>query len=275
MKKMIRSIRFQIAIAAVLAAPAAWAQQAPLPPDPTEDRLMINAGFLSAHPDLRYRLLGLEDMRAGREADALRFFMRASYYADKPSQGMVAEMFWNGQGVEERDPAKAYAWMDLAAERGYEGFVALRERYWASLDEAQRQSALEHGQEIYAKYGDDAAQPRLTTAIRRGRNRITGSRVGAVGSLQIYVPGPAGFEQIDGSKFFDEKYWDPEQYMAWHDAIWMKPRVGKVTVGEIRAANDAPIDATSRIPHTAPLIDATEPATPERDEQGLGAEPLK
>lgn len=236
---------------------------------------MINAGFLSAHPDLRYRLLGLEDMRAGRYEDALRFFMRASYYADKPSQGMVAEMLRNGQGVEKPDPVLAYVWMDLAAERGYEGFIGLRERYWAALDENQRASALERGQEVYARYGDEAAQPRLATTIRRGRNRITGSRVGAVGNLQIYVPGPAGFEQIDGAKFFDEKYWEPEQYMAWHDSIWLKPRVGKVTVGEIEAANAAVGDAASRIPAATPQVDAAEPTTPYRDEQRLGTKPLK
>lgn len=236
---------------------------------------MVTAGFLSAHPDLRYRLLGMEEMRSGRHADAFRFFIRASYYADKPSQGMVAEMLWNGQGVEARDPAMAYVWMDLAAERGYEGFLALRERYWAALDDTQRSVALREGPAIYGKYGDDAAQPRLDTAIRRGRNRITGSRVGAVGSLQIYVPGPGGYEQIDGAKFFDERYWDPGQYRAWHDAIWMKPRVGNVTVGELQSANAPGQSESSRIPPSPPRVDAEEPITPERNERGLGTKPLE
>lgn len=265
-------MRLHLVLVALLACPGALAQPAPLPADPTHDRLMITGGFLSAHPDLRYRLLGMQEMRAGRHADALRFFMRASYYSDKPSQGMVAELLWNGQGIERRDPAMAYVWMDLAAERGYEGFLALREQYWAALDETQRSVALREGPSIYAKYGDEAAQPRLDTAIRRGRNAITGSRAGAVGSLQIYVPGPGGYEQIDGAKFFDERYWDPQQYRAWHDAIWMKPRVGKVTVGELRSANALP-QGPSRIPAAAPLTEAKEPTTPERDERDLGTKP--
>src|SRR5690606_38552198 len=65
------------------------------PPDPTQDSLMITAGFLNGHPDLRFRLLALEKRQAGKLDDAFRFFQRAAYYADKPSQGMVAEMLWN------------------------------------------------------------------------------------------------------------------------------------------------------------------------------------
>jgi len=238
-------------------------------PDPTEDPVMLSAGFLSGHPDLRYRLHGLEEFKRGNFEDAFRFFQRAAYYADKPSQGMVAEMYWNGQGTP-RDPALAYAWMDLAAERGYEGFLGLRERYWAQLNETQRQQAVEHGQAIYARYGDAAAQPRLASVIRRERRRMTGSRTGFTGNLQIYVPGPAGYEQIDGAKFFDERYWDPKQYQAWHDSIWKKPRVGKVTVGELESLPQGEAAPASRIPETAPQVDAPEPATPERDESGLG-----
>src|SRR3546814_17375883 len=75
------------------------------------------------------------------------------------SQGMVAEMLWNGDGVE-RDRALADAWMDLAAERGYAGFHGLRERYWSALDEAGRARALEAGQEVYAHSGPAAPTPR-------------------------------------------------------------------------------------------------------------------
>ncbi len=267
---MNKTLQFAVAIAMMALTHASGpvhAQAKALPPDPTEDKLMLSAGFLSAHPDLRYRLHGLEEMRRGRHDDALSFFTRAGYYADKPSQAMVAEMYWNGQGVT-RDPVLGYIWMDLAAERGYEGFLVLREKYWAALDESQRERAVEQGTALYARYGDEAAQPRLETAIRRGRAKLTGSRVGSVGNLQIYVPGPAGYDRIDGTQFFDERYWDPAQYRAWHDAIWRKPRVGRVSVGEIETA----LSVQSRIPETEPRPDAPEPATPQRDDVGLGIE---
>ena len=238
-----------------------------VPLDPTDDPVMIGAGFLSSHPDLRYRLLGLKEFKQGKLEDALRFFQRAAYYADKPSQGMVAEMLWNGQGIE-RNPTLAYVWMDLAAERGYVGFLGLRERYWNALDEQQRARAVNEGRDLYAKYGDAAAQPRMATILRRERKRMTGSRTGFAGNVQIFVPGPGGFEQIDGTKFYDERFWDPKQYQAWHDSIWMKPKVGRVSVGELEQVQQ--VAPSSRIPAAAPQIDAEEPETPQRDESNLG-----
>lgn len=269
---------FTLVLATLLAcAPCSgFAQAKPkaAPSDPLADPFMKSAGFLSGHPDLRYRLLGLEEFRKGHLADAFRFFQRAAYYADKPSQGMVAEMLWNGQGVAQ-DKALGYAWMDLAAERGYITFLGQRERYWNTLDDAQRSRAIDEGQAIYAKYGDAAAQPRIATVLRRARMQVTGSRTGFAGSLKIYVPGPGGFEQIDGSKFYDPKYWDPKQYQAWHDAVWMSPRIGHVSVGTMeKVREDAPAGVPSRVPTAQPQTDSEEPETPDRDESGLGTRPI-
>lgn len=262
------SLRLLMLLLLAVASTASTAQKrTPPPPDPTEDPLIIRAGFLNAHPDLRYRLLGLERMKQGKHEDALKFFMRAGFYADKPSQGMVAEMLWTGQG-QPQDKALAYAWMDLAAERGYAGFLGLRERYWAGLDEAERERALSEGQALYARYGDAAAKPRIATVLRRERKRMTGSRTGFAGNVQIMVPGPGGMEQIDGTKYYDPRYWDPDQYQQWHDAIWAKPRVGRVTVGEIQAAAEPGLPPVqSRVPVSAPQTDAQEPEVPSEDEQ--------
>ena len=228
------------------------------PPDPADDRLLITAGFLDHHQDLKYRLLGLEAYKEKRFDKAMRFFRRASYFTDKPSQGMVAEMYWNGEGVP-ADRALAYAWMDLAAERGYTGFIGLREKYWKTLDEAERARATTEGQAIYARFGDDAAKPRYEAGLRRGKNNITGSRTGFNRGVRIEIPGPAGSQMIEGSKFYDERYWNAKKYWAWQDQIWAKPRIGKVTVGELEVARDA---VDSRIPQTVPEIDAPMPEVP-------------
>jgi len=158
-------------------------------PDPTEDPMLITAGFLEHHQDMRYRLLGLEAYKAGRFEDALGFFRRAAFFADKPSQGMVAEMYWNGQGVP-RDPVQAYIWMDLASERGYVGFLGLRERYWQALTEAERARAVEEGQAVFARFGDAAAKPRYEHQLRIGRREMTGSRTGFNRGVSIEIPGP-------------------------------------------------------------------------------------
>jgi len=234
-------------------------------PDPAKDPLLLSGGFLSGHPDLRYRMHGQAELEQGHHADAFSFFKRAAWYGDKPSQGMVAEMLWNGQGTAQ-DRALAYAWMDLAAERGYYGFALLRERYWDALSETERARAVEVGTEVYAAYGDEAAEPRLATALRRARRNTTGSRTGFAGNVKINVPGPGGEHiTIDGAKFYDERYWDPKQYRAWQDAVWTHPaRVGKVAVGEVEQ-----VPGESRIPATAPAPSAQEPETPERDDSGL------
>ncbi|MFC5570441.1 tetratricopeptide repeat protein [Lysobacter yangpyeongensis] len=234
------------------------AEQAVVPPDPLEDPLLITAGFLGHHQDLKYRLLGMKAYEAKDFDKAMRYFRRASYFADKPSQGMVGEMYWNGEGVA-ADRALAYAWMDLAAERGYTGFIGLREKYWKSLDAAERARAIEEGQAIYARFGDAAAKPRYETALRRGRKEMTGSRTGFNHGVKIELPGPSGSQMIEGSKFYDERYWDARKYWAWQDKIWARPRIGKVTVGELEVATDA---VDTRIPETAPEIDAPAPEVP-------------
>lgn len=233
------------------------------PTDPLADPLMIQAGFLSSHPDLRFRIRGHERYTQGKRDEAIKLFRRASFYADKPSQAMVAEMLWNGEG-EAEDRALAYAWMDLAAERGYPQLVALRERYWQALTEDERVRALEVGQDVYAQYGDAAAQPRMATILRREKRKTTGSRTGFVGNLQITLPDG---QTIDGSKFYDPQFWDPEQYQAWHDANWTsKMRVGTVTASDLQSVRNAEPEVGSRVPETAPATDAPEPEVPAEDE---------
>ena len=222
---------FALALA-ITAASAAGMAHAEVRKDPESDPLVMRAGFLAGHPDLRFRMLGLEELDEGRPDAAFRYFKRASLYGDKPSQAMVAEMLWKGQGTPQ-DRSEAYVWIDLAAERGYVTFLTIRERYWAALDESERAHALDMGQSIYARYGDTAAQPRLDAVLRRESRKTTGSRLGFVGNLKILVPGPMGFEQIDGSKYYDPQYWDPKRYREWQDTIWKQPRTGQVNVGDV------------------------------------------
>lgn len=259
MKRWILPLLLPTLVWLPLPAHAAEKKVAALPADPTTDPLLITAGFLSGHPDLRFRLLGMEKRTAGDFDAAFKFFQRAAFYADKPSQAMVAEMLWNGSGTP-ADRAQAYAWMDLAAERGYEGFLDLRERYWAALTAQERERAVAEGEAIYARFGDAAAKPRIATALRRERRNVTGSRTGFTGNLRISVPGPAGSEEIDGSKFYDERYWDPEKYQQWHDSVWAKPRVARVDVGDVSQVKPE-TERKTRIPEVAPQVDAPEPQT--------------
>ena len=132
-----------------------------------ELKTLNSEAFLNAHPDMKYRLEGWIAFEDGRLEDALAHFDHASRYGDKLSQAMLAEMHWEGRGVP-RDRALAYAWADLAAERGYPRLVVLRERYWEGLDEGGQARAIEAGQALYAEYGDEVAQPRMARHLRGG-----------------------------------------------------------------------------------------------------------
>jgi uncharacterized protein len=189
--------------------------------------------FLAGHPDLHWRTLGSKNYSGGRFEDALKQFKRAARHADKVSQAMVAEMFWNGEGTE-ADRALAYAWMDLAAERGYKDLLAKREAYWNQLTPEEREQALTKGEAVYAEYGDAVAKPRIAAALRRARNNITGSRTGAVGTLRIQISdGVGGALEVNGSDYFASKYWEPREYFEWQEKIWNDRPRGQVDVGAV------------------------------------------
>ena len=241
-----------LALMLSLGLPAAAKQRspAPLPRDPASDPLMLAAGFLDHHPDLRYRLQGMEAYKAGHFAKAHGLYERAAFYGDKPSQGLVAEMLWKGEGVT-RDRALAYAWMDLAAERGYRPLLILRERYWNALDEAERAEAIERGAAIYARYGDAVAKPRYANILRRGRMQVTGSRTGYDAGIRIAQPGADG--TLDPSStaradVYDARYWHPESYWALQDRIWIGLPRGEVIVQPLRPDDEADAVAPSGAP---------------------------
>jgi uncharacterized protein len=200
-----------------------------------QDKMIASSQtFINAHPDLLYRTSGLNAYKKQAYKDAFMHFKHAAKFADKPSQGMVAEMLWKGEGVEMNRPL-AYAWMDLAAERQYITMLSHREKYWDSLNETERTQALALGAEVYVQYGDEVAKKRLANALRRGRNNITGSHTGFVSTLKITISTPLGPQTIDGSQYYQDKFWKPEEYAKWQDDAWKNPPTGRVEIGPLQS----------------------------------------
>ena len=193
------------------------------------DQFLTTEGFLSHHPDLRWRLAGLDAMEQNRPELAVTYFKRAAQYADKPSQAMLAEMYKDGLGVE-ADVVQAYIWMELAAERGWTWVVAKREKYWSELTVEQQSRVRQIGPSMCDKYADVIAKPRLEKKLRRGRRQVTGSRVGFLGSVQIQIPTANGMLTVSGDQYYKDTYWQPEKYWEWQAEAWAEPKSGTVTV---------------------------------------------
>jgi len=202
---------------------------------PVDSDIIGSDGFLAAHPDQRFRLLGMEARRGGREEEAREYFRRAARYADKLSQGALGEMYWLGEGGGQ-DRALAYAWMDLAAERGARILLAHRERYWLQLSEDERSRAIAEGERIYTEFGDKVAKPRLAKLLTSARRKVTGSRVGFVGALAICIDPAMGKcgAVVTGDQYYDDRYWVPARYWEWQDRIILTPEPeGEVNIGTL------------------------------------------
>jgi hypothetical protein len=232
------SIRASILALAVLLSPLAASPA--LSAERMSDALVMSStAFLDAHPDMKFRQLGLKAWEKGDYEEAFKLFKRAARYADKPSQGMVAEMLWRGEGTAQNRP-EAYAWMDLAAERQYRPMLIQREIFWEALSPQERDAAIAVGEALYREYGDAAAQPRLELKMRQAKKMSAGSRTGFVGNVTISIPTPGGTFTIDGTNFYHADYWEPANYWAWQEKGWKNPPRGMVDIGPLSAAPAEP-----------------------------------
>jgi hypothetical protein len=203
--------------------------------------------FQRAHPDLKHRVAGQALLEDGKARAAMAEFQTAASWGDKLSQAMLAELYWEGMGVRQDRP-RAYAWMDLAAERQFLPFVAKREKYWAQLDAQEREAALAIGADVYAEFGDDIALPRLQSRLIRERDS-TGSRLGFAGNGTVTLRGESagllslswtglmpqllGGNQMSLTEYYSPQLWRFDNYMNWHaDALEMARR-GVVRVGAV------------------------------------------
>lgn len=232
------------------------------PQAPTQNPLASSGDYQFYHPDYGHRMDGLKAYGDGNYEYALRDFRTAARFADKPADAMIASMYWEGRGVPQ-DRATAYAWMDLAAERGYPWLLADRERYWDALSDDERKRAIEVGTALYAEYGDNVALPRLHVWMRRGLVQVTGSHTGYVGNLTVRKPGPSGL--LDGpswnaNDYYAAAYWQEKPYLRWQNSVWHPEGVkGTVEVGNLQRVNPASPPPAKDAGSDAPAKDPESP----------------
>lgn len=197
------------------------------------------------HPDLFNEFAGMRKLEAGHYKAAMSYLKASSLYADKLSQLSVGLMYLNGQGVA-KDPVTAFAWVAISAERKYPRFLATRDAIWATLNANQREQAKTLVTQLYAKYGDPVAKPRMVRALNLAKMQMTGSHLGFGTSSVITLsagstPPSCGAETIDGApqvgcgNIYADWRWDPKKYFQVRDGAWK----GTVTVGAINRTSDA------------------------------------
>lgn len=215
------------------------------------------------HPDLFGEYAGMRRYAHHDYAGALKYFKIGAYYADKLSQLSIGLMYANGDGVK-KDAETAYAWLNVAAERGYPEFVATRDRVKASLTPAQLQDAQKRVADVQARYGDAVAKPRMEQQLRFGMERMTGSRTGFdFGALHMAAKQNCGTGKsigdqavpvagCGGADIYSRWRWEPKRYFAMRDAQWK----ATVSVGALGAdgnpADKAKSQAAGKVANAKP-----------------------
>jgi hypothetical protein len=191
----------------------------------------VNAQSYAEHtPGFQSTVEGSRSYRAGHYQGALSRFKAGARWADKLAQFNVGVMHYHGHGVA-RDPARAWAWLSLAAERGYPEMVEMADSVAAELNEAQQargRRILET--ELLPVYGDEVAIERTAQRMERERRQATGSRTGFVGNLVVI---DRSGRNRSGDEFFRAEAWDFRQIVELETRIFRALADGSVTLGDL------------------------------------------
>lgn len=219
----------------------------------------LASDYAERTPGHKHLSEGLDAYRAGHYFSAMSKFRNAARWADKLAQFNLGVMYLKGQGADP-EPARAWAWFELAAERGYPHMVEIADQVWASLDESgQARARRIYEEELLQRYGDAVAVPKTASYLRREQRRATGSRVGfRGGNLQVIevedarwnrgIPQASTALIVDGRKFRGDEYYDPAKFdiynvIAAESTLFDAEQRGEVRLGEFRLIEDDASDS--------------------------------
>lgn len=168
---------------------------------------------------------------------AMEHYKISARWADKISQYNIGVMYYLGQGTE-RDPATAWAWFALAAERGYPHMVKMADGAWKELDEAGRERAKSVHAGLLPEYGDEVTIERTARYMERERKRSTGSRTGFVGGMRVISRHMTEGMDEDGADFYAKERWDYRQIVDIERRVFDNLSRGRVEVGGLEVVED-------------------------------------
>lgn len=201
------------------------------------------AKMAANHPNELHRIYAAKAAANGDWSDAAKHFRKAARYADKYSQHRLSMLYWHGVGVG-KDPVEAYVWADIAAERGYPQFLAIREKMWAALTPEQQAAVPARGDALYREFGDPAAKPRFAAALAKGKSKVTGSRTGFANHLAVVTRGTGISLFGDGGgvnleRMYEASRTDPKKYWEFEDHAWKNVTV---TIGDFQSTSKQPAE---------------------------------
>ena len=192
----------------------------------------------------RFVSRGLSASKAGNTGLAHDSFVRAARDANKVAQFKLGIMYLEGYRGPS-NPERAWAWMELSAEREYPQFREVADLLLSTFSENEKATAqriLE--EELRPIYGDEVTIPRVTSKMRRVYRNQTGTRAGFGGnkirivdnsSLRGAASQTAGAGSFldsvtftDGSVFYARHKWDFEHIVAVETALFRA--MGTVTI---------------------------------------------
>lgn len=178
-------------------------------------------GPAGQNPGLQLYYEAVRHYENRNHAQAFEDYEESAHWGNKLSQFNLGTMYYNGIHVG-RDPARAWAWIKMAAERGYQQLIDMEEAIWDELDDAQRTRAeriLER--ELLPEYGDAVALPRMERFVNRRYRSATGSRLGGVaGSNPVWVQ-PRDQVQSTGDVYYGEENWRVDRWLE-QEAAWFE-----------------------------------------------------
>lgn len=209
-----------------------------MPQDAIERDPDLGVGYSEHVPSAREMQRGRRNYQSGNYMRAFGHYLNAAWWADKFAQYNIGVMYLRGEGVE-FDPVRAWAWLELAAERGYPDMVLVADDLYRLLDEEQQREGrriLED--ELLPDYGDATRVEATARRMERERRKATGTRTGSKAALSALRIIDGGGNTRRGDEFYDPAKWDFERIVRFETRFMRDIANAGATLGEFRVIED-------------------------------------
>lgn len=186
---------------------------------------------------------GRHKYQSGNFTAAFWHYMNAAVWADKFAQYNIGVMYLRGEGVE-FDAVRGWAWLELAAERGYPDMVQAADQLYELLDAEQRAEGERIlREELLPDYGDATRVPATARRMERELRKATGSRTGSQAMLSfLRVYDGSGISRR-GDEYYAAAKWDFERIVRFETQLMKDLANAGATLGEFRILEDEMDDA--------------------------------